>query len=906
MILQFNLFTHHPPGLEKHQDDTSDEVLMYPSVSLEQFQEFIQRHPDEAQAFRREIIFKLRKIKETESKQQQAYEKRLQLLQCKTAKVRGFVQKVEDVKVAQNKLAMERKHQIDEKLRKAEENRKNYLSIIRRKAHDEEEKLKEIAFINELEAQNRRHDSLALRQEELLRVDSESTEDVHREKLKSLKKKRCRKLRSRMTTRALEYLKDFLIGEPQTFWYSDILRVVKRETSFCNATDSLRSITILKDRFTRMIKNEVYAPPIRPTAYCPSTIGYSPIHLLLRSDLQGLPFSNTVCLLIQQCNKQSDCGKRTQLLYLEEVAPLSFPDNLILIENTLWCRASRCVGFIGYIVGCRIQICKNVYRRSLLGRNTRRSHETSQGCWNQNRFEETGYETRVSQNFASNKMDDSNLSIIFTPTIMPISSNKLTSQGGAMINQRMKIVQPMNDNGLDDMLFLPVDPPTAMDSLFNPPIQESRSFMDLQMTGEFDGRKRQVPIRSPSARKIGSFRNKRRITRHSSLKTTSSYAPRQGYSTDVHSSLRRGRPNTLFSGLPQPCNPLYASDSHLPSSPRQRLSECKSAKNRVPLENIENNFPKGPAARLRDEVAMGESRRSSINYIRQRQAGMVLQRAKLFGDVKHGPTAEHDSRRNTGCVVTPPPKRICSPRTNPRERSAVIGSMSNYRSPRVYRTSPGIMSKTVMPRQEPFQVDRQPPILLTIPDNDIHHLHGTSWCHQSAYCNASQLHPQPQGGATGFAFWSVRGFKNVCRAIQPSCCYSNLHVCMRLESETNGTKKMQNLKRVREHLNRAYLVPGKMVLSADFHPTHAGEGRKSTNPTLPVMGQTRAPAAGIRRYSQFQTQAVCSWNLCCSYRSVRSRRIRLVSDDSLSLDAVQRSTRTATGERCRLFRGSKM
>ena len=56
---------------------------------------------------------------------------------------------------------LQKKMLLDRKMKRAEEKRMKHLEAIIRKAHDEEEKKKEIAFITSLEAQNKRHDFIA-------------------------------------------------------------------------------------------------------------------------------------------------------------------------------------------------------------------------------------------------------------------------------------------------------------------------------------------------------------------------------------------------------------------------------------------------------------------------------------------------------------------------------------------------------------------------------------------------------------------------------------------------------------------------------------------------------------------------------------------------------------------------
>lgn len=49
----------------------------------------------------------------------------------------------------------------EERRKRAEEKRQEHLKEVKRKAHDEDSKAREIAFINEIEAENKRLDYLA-------------------------------------------------------------------------------------------------------------------------------------------------------------------------------------------------------------------------------------------------------------------------------------------------------------------------------------------------------------------------------------------------------------------------------------------------------------------------------------------------------------------------------------------------------------------------------------------------------------------------------------------------------------------------------------------------------------------------------------------------------------------------
>lgn len=99
--------------------------------------------------------------KKHEEKQMKAQQLRDKLREEKTLKLQKLLEREKDVRKWKEELLDQRRRMMEEKLLHAEFKREVQLQAIVKKAQEEEAKVNEIAFINTLEAQNKRHDVLS-------------------------------------------------------------------------------------------------------------------------------------------------------------------------------------------------------------------------------------------------------------------------------------------------------------------------------------------------------------------------------------------------------------------------------------------------------------------------------------------------------------------------------------------------------------------------------------------------------------------------------------------------------------------------------------------------------------------------------------------------------------------------
>ncbi|ELT92650.1 hypothetical protein CAPTEDRAFT_90932, partial [Capitella teleta] len=134
-----------------------------------------------------------------EEKQAKARELREKLLQDKAERLRVLSKKVEEMQVWKEELLSQKKSSMDRRLQRAEEKRQLQLQLRIRKAHEEEAKANEIAFINQLSAQNKRHDIMSKLHESEARL-----QDIQEERIRKHEEKLAKEAKAEERRKALE------------------------------------------------------------------------------------------------------------------------------------------------------------------------------------------------------------------------------------------------------------------------------------------------------------------------------------------------------------------------------------------------------------------------------------------------------------------------------------------------------------------------------------------------------------------------------------------------------------------------------------------------------------------------------------------------------------------------------
>ncbi|XP_076067505.1 SCAPER domain-containing protein short spindle 3 isoform X2 [Oratosquilla oratoria] len=127
------------------------------------------------------------KVRRHEEKLAKAQELRGKLMLAKTDKLKDLFKRIEEVRQDKERLQDEKRDLLRRKMQRAEEKRKRHLQDIINKAHDEENKAKEIAFINGLEAQNKWHDIMQQHQSLESRLADMAEERTRKQEEKAAK-----------------------------------------------------------------------------------------------------------------------------------------------------------------------------------------------------------------------------------------------------------------------------------------------------------------------------------------------------------------------------------------------------------------------------------------------------------------------------------------------------------------------------------------------------------------------------------------------------------------------------------------------------------------------------------------------------------------------------------------------